>query len=225
MRRRTWGSLVLCAAVVALVAAMATPALAQVPAPTLYCVNGATTTLPVTITGGGGASFELTEFGADFFLSAPGNGTFYVGISIAAGTPLAVRHRPPPFDVNTILQPGYSTNTVSRGACTAAFVNLDRNFWLCYSGFQTDPAVYSRSEAIANYTAGMTVPFAVREPLSSTRLTSGLYLVCNLPAGYSAQSGVAVSTGSGETVQGDAELVSFLLGLMPLDYTRLAARA
>jgi hypothetical protein len=221
MRGRVLGSLVMCALVVFVAAITAAPAHAQTP----YCVNGATTTLPVTLTGGGGATFVLTESGAEFFLAAPGNGTFYIGLSIAAGTPLALRHRPPPFDPATILQPGYSTNTVSRGACTAAFVNLDRNFWLCYSRFQTDPAVFSRSEAIANYTAGMTVPFAVREPLSSTRLASGLYLVCNLPAGYTAQSGVAVSTGGGETVQGDAGRVSFLLGSMPLDYTRLAARA
>jgi hypothetical protein len=221
MRGRVLGSLVLCALVVFAAALTAKPATAQ----TVYCLNGATTTLPASVTFAGGSAV-VTESVAEFVIArAFDRSTFYVGISITTGTTVVVAARQPPFDPGTLLQPGFSTNTVTRGACTAALVHLDRNFWLCYSRSQTDPALYSRSEAIANYTAGMTVPFAVREALSNTRLASGLYLVCNLPAGYVTQSGVAVSTGSGEVVQGDAGLVSFVLGSMPLDYTRLAARA
>ena len=103
--------------VTVLVAAVAaTAARAQ----TVYCVNGSSMTLPTTITGGGG-SFVFTEFGAEFVLASPeANGTFYVGISIATGGTLLVRHRPPPFNPATILQPGFSTNTVARGACAGA---------------------------------------------------------------------------------------------------------
>ena len=100
----------------------------------------------------------------------------------------------------------------------------DRSFWLCYSIFQTDPAPYSRSDALANRAAGRTVPFAVPDPLSRTRLANGLYLVCNLPAGYTVRNGVAVSTGSGEIFTEPPDFLSFLLGSMPLDYTRLATR-
>ncbi len=46
--------------------------------------------------------------------------TFFLGNSISSGTPAFVSLRPPPFNPGTILAPGYSTNSVSRGACAAA---------------------------------------------------------------------------------------------------------
>lgn len=120
--------------------------------------------------------------------------------------------------------PASDFNSVSEGACSPAVVSLDRNFWLCYSKSQTDPAVYSRGTAIALYEAGYTVPFAVREPLSRTNIGNGVYLVCNLPAGYNVVAGTAISTGGGDVYTQPASPVAYMLGQMPLDYTRLAAR-
>lgn len=116
-------------------------------------------------------------------------------------------------------------NYVSEGPCTAPTVSADRSFWLCYSNSQTDPAVYSRSSAINLYEAGYRVPFAIRDPLSRTNIGNGIYLMCNLPAGYTVQSGIAVSTGGGDLYANPASLVAYMLGEMPLDYTRLAVRS
>ncbi len=115
-------------------------------------------------------------------------------------------------------------NTITAGPCGDPTVSTDRSFWLCYANGQTDPGVYSRSRAIELYEAGYRVPFAVRDPLSGTNVGNGMYLTCTLPAGYVVQAGVAVSTGGGDLYTSPSSLVAYMLGEMPLDYTRLAAR-
>lgn len=117
-------------------------------------------------------------------------------------------------------------NTVTLGACgVGAAVFTDREFWLCYSRSQVDPAVYSRGRAIKLYEDGYTVPYAIQVPVSDTNIGNGVYLTCNLPTGYTVKSGVAVSTGGGEIYGGPADLVNYMLTQMPLDYTRLATKS
>ena len=211
--------------IVLLLAVLAATALAvpvghaQTPPPS-YCVDGQSVTLPVPISAAQG-SRDLTQGIADLIIATTG-GPFFFG---SIGGSLFFLITADEGVAQSILAPGYTAHTVTSGACKATFVHLDRNFWLCYSPNQVDPAVYSRSQAIANFQAGMTVPFAVREPLSNTRLASGLYLVCNLPAGYTPQGGVAVSTGGGEMYTGPLYPVSFMLAQMRLDYTTLGVRS
>ena len=105
-------------ALVAVIAATVAPA-QPAPAP-VYCVNGGTTTLPTTLTFSGGSAV-FTQSVAEFMISRSfDQSTFYLGNSITTGTPVFVSLRPPPFNPGTILAPGYSTNSVSLGACTAA---------------------------------------------------------------------------------------------------------
>lgn len=121
-----------------------------------------------------------------------------------------------------IIRPLTMANTITEGACDApGQVFSDRNFWLCFSKSR-NPAVYSRGVAMKLYEDGYTVPHAIQAPVSDTNIGNGVYLTCNLPTGYTVKSGVAVSTGGGEIYGGPADLVNYMLTMMPLDYTVLA---
>lgn len=102
-------------------------------------------------------------------------------------------------------------------------MNVPRNFWLCFSKSR-NPAVYDRGLAEKLYADGYTVPYAVQEAVSDTAIGNGVYLTCDLPAGYSVKAGVAVSTGGGDIFSGPPDLVKCMLTEMPLDYTVLIAK-
>jgi len=186
-----------------------------------YCLDGESMTLPVPVSADQG-SRDLTQDIADAIIDETG-GPFFFGFFDELDR-LVFLLSSDVGDAEEFLEPGYTAHTITKGACQAAFVNLDRNFWLCYSKSQTDPAVYSRSQAIELFDAGYWVPYAVMDPLSGTKLNSGLYLVCNLPAGYTAKGGVAVSTGGGEMYD-DPGVVGFVLSKMRLDYTTLNVKS
>lgn len=193
---------------------------------TQYCLDGQTVTLPVEFNYSGGGSRMLTEGIADGIIDTTG-GHFFFGKMNAPPSLLVFLLSSDSSDAEDFLEPGWTAHTVSSGACEAPeqpAVSADRNFWLCPSASR-NPAVYSRADANTNYAAGMTVPYAVQAAVSDTNIGNGVYLTCNLPAGYTVKSGVAVSTGGGEIYSGPPGLVSYLLANMPLDYTVLAAKS
>jgi len=89
-------------------------------ADTVYCVNGKSTTLPTSVSGGTG-SRALSETVALAIIKV--GGVFYVG-NLTPGGPVFIEI--PDFFpgyVSTLL-PGYSTNSVSLGACVVAGVSV-----------------------------------------------------------------------------------------------------
>lgn len=209
-------------------AALAVPALAtgeNGAAQSVFCLNGVSTTLPAEVvftteedseTGELWEELALTiieDTGGLFFTGwHPGNGEdpgwyFYWG-----------------DDPDGFLDPGYTTNTVTEGACSApGAVFEDRTFWLCFSESR-NPAVYPRGLAEQLHKDGYTVPYAAQEAVSDTAIGSGVYLTCAMPAGYSVKAGVAVSTGGGDIYTGPPGLVQYMLKEMPLDYTVLITK-
>lgn len=110
---------ILIAAVVpAVVAAMwVTTGTASAAPGTVYCLNGVSTTLPAEV-GFQGGSVSLSEKTAQFVISGLSGGPFYAG---KIGTKNYFLF--PDFPGQTpegIFDPGWSTNFVSLGACTAA---------------------------------------------------------------------------------------------------------
>ena len=101
-----------------LVAIAATVALTVSPAwathGDLYCLNGQTTTLPAGVPYAGGSA-TLSAGAAHAIVDV--GGTFWAGfISSLGRSGLWVSSTPPPPGT---FEPGYSTNVVSLGACTA----------------------------------------------------------------------------------------------------------
>jgi hypothetical protein len=101
---------ILIAAIAAVAVGFVLPGTASAAPDTLYCLNGVSTTLPVGVSFTGGTA-TLSEGAATFIISV--GGTFYAGTSggrafVATATAGVV-----PLD------PGYSTNFVSLGSCTA----------------------------------------------------------------------------------------------------------
>ena len=104
-----------------------------------YCVNGATTTLPTTLTFAGG-SRVLTEGTADAIISSSfDNSTFYLGFASGGGGPFFFIPDSPTFDPASVLAPGYSTNSVSHGACRAGtrIPGIPGSSFMCASGYGT----------------------------------------------------------------------------------------
>ena len=103
-----------------LIAAIATvavgfvlPGIAMAAPGTLYCLNGVTTTLPAGVSFTGGSA-TLSEGAATFAITNSG-GLFYAGFSGGRASIWLVDF---PGQV-PVLDPGYSTNFVSLGSCTA----------------------------------------------------------------------------------------------------------
>ena len=86
---------------------------------TVYCLNGQSTTLPVTV-GYSGGSRTLTEGIAGAIISGSG-GTFWVGFSVAFQQSLIFFPMSGGPSPQTFLAPGFSTNFVGPGgvACAA----------------------------------------------------------------------------------------------------------
>jgi hypothetical protein len=165
--------------------------------PNVYCLNGTTTALPAPISFGS-ETRNLGQTTAEAILedtaTFPG-GLFYMGY--LDGTTTVVLAGPAELQF-LAKSPKPSVNTIARGACAApAAAQPDRHFWLCYSSYQTDPAVYSRARAEALLDEGMWVPYAVKSPVSKTGIGNGVYLTCKIPSGMT-PTGAAVSSGGGE---------------------------
>ena len=131
-----------------------TAALAQT-AP--YCVNGATTTLPTTLTFSGGSRI-IAEATADAIISSSSdNSTFYLGFAIGGGGPFFFIPDSPTFDPATVLAPGYSTNSVSHGACAAGtrIPGVPGSSFMCASGYgaQSNPDYVAGKSATETYLA------------------------------------------------------------------------
>jgi hypothetical protein len=132
----------------------ATAALAQTA--TVYCVNGATTTLPTTLTFAGG-SREFGEGTAGAVISNSfDNSTFYLGFTSGGAGPFFFIPDSPTFDPATFLAPGYSTNSVSRGACApGTHPKVPGSSFMCASGYvaQSNPDYVAGKEAMEDYLA------------------------------------------------------------------------
>jgi hypothetical protein len=191
MRGRALASLVLCTALVALVAAiMAGRASAQ----TVYCVNGATTTLPITLTFAGG-SRVFTEATAEAVIANSfDHSTFYLGFTIGGAGPFFFIPDAT-FDPDAILAPGYTRHSVSRGACTAFKPGVPGAAFMCGSGYGPLSGVdyVSGREAVGSYLTGATgrhYAFFVlgdlngaqrAQPVGTAAPAGSFY--CSLPAG------------------------------------------
>ena len=154
MKWRSAKRLVSVSGLVGLVAVVtATTALAQTA--TVYCVNGGSTTLPTTITFSGG-SRSLTEATAEAIISNSfDSSTFYLGFASGGGGPFFFIPDSPTFDPATVLAPGYSTNSVSRGACAAGsrVPGIPGSSFMCASGYgaQSNPDYVAGKSATETY--------------------------------------------------------------------------
>lgn len=213
------------AALAVLLAAVVLSATAVAAPETVYCLNGVSTTLPAEVvftTEEDSFTGEIWEELALIIIEDTG-GLFYTGWYPGNGDP-ADWYFYWGDDPGGFLDPGYTTNTVTEGACTApGAVFVDREFWLCFSQSR-NPAIYPRGVAETLHEDGYTVPYAAQEAVSDTAIGNGVYLTCALPAGYSVKAGVAVSTGGGDIYTGPPALVQYMLEEMPLDYTVLIAK-
>ena len=104
---------ILIAAIAAVAVGFVLPGTASAAPSTVYCLNGVSTTLPAGVSFTGGSA-TLGE-GAAAYAIANSGGLFYAGL---AGTRPSIwlldfPGQLPPFE------PGYSTNYVSLGSCTA----------------------------------------------------------------------------------------------------------
>jgi len=133
-------------AVIAATAALAQPA-------TTYCVNGTATTLPTTVTFVGGSRI-LTEGTAEFIISNSfDHSTFYVGFFLGGTRAFIVTPRSPADAAS--LAPGYSTNSVSRGACAVRHVAVPGSSFMCASGYGalSNPDYVAGKTSIEDYLA------------------------------------------------------------------------
>ncbi|HEX5395384.1 MAG TPA: hypothetical protein VFW52_03490 [Candidatus Saccharimonadales bacterium] len=162
--------------------------------PNVYCFNGETAAAPVTISFDG-HDIPLFQSSLESILGKKQSVTLLFGYQKGTTDLLLGYAEDSEFFADN---PAPTVYTLARGACAAPMaVQPDRSFWLCYSSYQTDPAVYSRATAEALLKEGMWVPYAVKSPVSKTGIGNGVYLTCSIPAGMS-PTGAAVSTGGGE---------------------------
>jgi hypothetical protein len=144
------------AGLIGVIAATAAPAALAQPG-SVYCVNGVSTTLPTTITFAGG-SRSLTAGIADNIVSISfDNSTFYLGFASGGGGPFFFIPDSPTFDPATALAPGYSTNSVSHGACAAGtrIPGIPGSSFMCASGYgaQSNPDYVAGKSATETYLA------------------------------------------------------------------------
>lgn len=156
-RRTTSGSpahrwSVVMAAAVAAAAIGATVGTAQ-PA-TLYCVNGAATTLPTTITFSGGSRVLTSGIAENIVANSFDHATFYLGFSSSGAGPFFWIPGPT-FDPATALASGYSRNTVAPGAC-AVHVPVPGAAFMCAAGYGASSSVdyVAGRETVGAYLAG-----------------------------------------------------------------------
>jgi hypothetical protein len=131
----------------------ASTALAQTA--TVYCVNGVSTTLPTTLTFAGG-SRSFTEATAETVIANSfNNSTFYLGLTTGGAGPFFFIPDSPTFDPATVLAAGYSTNSVSRGACGAGarVPGIPGSSFMCASGYgaQSNPDYVAGKSATETY--------------------------------------------------------------------------
>ena len=206
-------------AAIAVVAATVSVAVAADPtdpvASTVVCLNSATASLAVDVPYLGGSA-TLDDEGLAMIeenaATAPG-GLFFAGFLAPDGSviavPLVLGATPDGF-----LDPGYSTNHVTRGAC---FVVQERSYPTCYANYPDSMRYVTGDEAREMLKAG-----TFRAPLASTsQVTSHKvgthYLTCN--AGSQKPTGKFVSTGNAGEVVSDDSVGAGLLRSNPLDYT------
>ena len=103
---------ILIAAITAVAVGFVLPGTASAAPNTLYCLNGVSTTLPASVGFTGGAA-TLSEAAATFAIANSG-GLFYAGSIGGRGFVFLPEGGEAPT-----LDPGYSTNFVSLGSCTA----------------------------------------------------------------------------------------------------------
>lgn len=131
----------------------ATAALAQTA--TVYCVNGATTTLPTTVTFAGGSRVLTEGVAGNIISSSFDNSTFYLGFTTSGAGPFFFNPTTT-FDPASLLAPGYSTNSVSRGACApGSHPKVPGSSFMCASGYvaQSNPDYVAGKEAMEDYLA------------------------------------------------------------------------
>ena len=116
-----------------------------------------------------GGSRALNEATADAIISnSSDNSTFYLGFAIGGGGPFFFIPDSPTFDPATVLAPGFSTNSVSHGACAAGtrIPGIPGSSFMCASGYgaQSNP----------DYVAGKssTETISCRDLAGTTRSTS-----------------------------------------------------
>jgi opacity protein-like surface antigen len=186
----------------ALVAMVATTAALAQPAPaSVYCVNGATTTLPITLTFAGG-SRVFGEGTAEAVISNSfDNSTFYLGRTSGGAGPFFFIPDSPTFDPATALAPGYTTNSVSRGACTTGTraPGIPGSSFMCASGYgaQSNPDYVAGKSATETYldpALGRHYAFFVQGDLNGVQLaqaaegsTPAGSFYCRLPEGLKVQ--------------------------------------
>ncbi len=139
----------------AVAAATTAATTAQAAPDTIYCVNGTSTTLPTTLTFSGG-SRVLTEGTANaIIMFSFNNSTFYLGFTSGGGGPFFFIPDSPTFDPATVLAPGYSTNSVSQGACAAGtrVPGIPGSSFMCASGYgaQSNPDYVAGKSATETY--------------------------------------------------------------------------
>ena len=186
-------------------------------AATSYCVSGpgGTQPVPAELFFQGGSVILTPEISAILIDNA--EGVFYVGFQQGTNSVMVLFGFLNPLQ---FLAPGWSgPYVVVEGACPvtgAAPAVADRGFWLCFSKSR-NPGYFSRGDAVQNYAAGMTVPYAVKRTVSDTNIGNGYFLTCVIPSGYRLGD-LAVSTGGGEEYAG--AVGAGLLFTNPLDFTR-----
>lgn len=188
---------VLAIAVIAVPVAMADGH--EVPAP-VYCLDGQTVTLPVTMSVPQG-SRTLTEGIANTAISTS-NGYFFLGY-VAQMSGVFFLFTDDEESAEEVFEPGYSgPHRVQAGACApgaAPFVPPPPPMLpACYSRFQVDPAYYPFALAQSLYKLGYWRPYAVASPVSRTNLNNGYYLTCQLGS-RTVKNGAAISSGIGGT--------------------------
>ena len=132
----------------------ATAALAQT-AP-VYCVNGATTTLPTTLTFAGGSRVFTEATAGSVIGNSFDNSTFYLGFTIGGAGPFFFIPPSSTFDPATTLAPGYSTNSVSLGACAAgSHPKVPGSSFMCAPGYGalSNPDYVAGKTSIEDYLA------------------------------------------------------------------------
>jgi hypothetical protein len=145
------------AGLIAVIAVIAATAATAAPA-SVYCVNGTTTTLPTTLTFAGGSRVFGAATADAVIANSFDHSTFYLGFVIGGSTAFFFIPDSSTFDPDATLAPGYSTNSVSAGACTAksAHVAVPGSSFMCGGGYGegSNPDYVAGKATTEEYLAG-----------------------------------------------------------------------